>query len=206
MVFGIDDLLVGAGAIASAFGGKKKQVTQETQSGFQALPKEVQDLLLNSYLPKVQNTLDMPYQAIPMQRAENPAGDPFASKALWDLQNFSDAAGGYFTPLQAGSMAPNPASYQGAAGSKPAMPASNNAPAGGDLAAQWLSALSAPGNAGTRGTWAGNRYSGDIANALKVQIANGSLTMADINKALTSKGYGKTVTNPFDPSLWQGGF
>jgi hypothetical protein len=109
--------LLGAGALASAFGGSKKQTTSENLSGYKALPKEVQDLLIQQYLPKAQSTLNMPYQNIPMQRATNPEGDPFASQGLWDLQKFSDAAGGYFSPFTPGAPAGqvNMPSYQGAA-------------------------------------------------------------------------------------------
>lgn len=123
MAGGTAAILGGAGALASAFGGSKKQTTSENLSGYQALPKEVQDLLIEQYLPKAQATLDMPYQNIPMQRAQNPAGDPFASQALYDLQMFSDAAGGYFTPYnQGGNGTVDMASYQGAAGAGTAQP------------------------------------------------------------------------------------
>lgn len=142
MPIGTASALVGAGALASAFGGKKQQTTQQQQTGFQALPQEVQDLLLQQYLPKAQSTLNMPYQNIPMQRAVNPAGDPFASQGMWDLQKFSDAAGGLFTPFTKGQPngVVNAPSYQGAAGNVaaqggnaqpvPAMPGANPAASG----------------------------------------------------------------------------
>lgn len=35
---------------------------------------------------------------MPMKRAEDPSKNPFASRALWDLQGYSDEQGGLFTP------------------------------------------------------------------------------------------------------------
>lgn len=125
MPVGTATALVGAGALASAFGGSKKQVASENLQGYQALPKEVQDLLIQQYLPKAQATLNMPYQNIPMQRYDaNPQSDPFASQGLADLQKFSDAAGGYFTPYDPTGQANkvNMPSYQGAAGNVVAQP------------------------------------------------------------------------------------
>jgi len=190
-------ILGGVGALASAFGGKDKQTTSSRVDGFQALPKEVQDMLLESYLPKVQNILNMPYQAIPMQRAMNPAGDPFASKGMWDLQNFSDAAGGYFTPFSAGPTGGvNAASYAGAAGSQPqpAQNATGGAPTGNAVAAQYLAEIQK------------SPQTGGLAKQLQVMLANGSLTMEDLGRGLSSRGYMSKTFNAADPSLWQGGF
>ena len=86
----------GAGALASAFGGKKGQAP--AQQGFAALPKKVQDAYLETYLPAVLEQYEQPFQPIPMQRAVD-TGDPFQSQALLDLQQFSDDVGGLFTPL-----------------------------------------------------------------------------------------------------------
>jgi hypothetical protein len=110
MAIGTASAIAGAGALASAFGGSKKQKVQEQKTGFQAYPKEVQDYLLNTYLPRVQAEATQPYQAIPMRRAANPQNDPFASKGLYELQQFSDAQGGYFTPYTQGGEI-NQASY-----------------------------------------------------------------------------------------------
>lgn len=117
MSVGTGAAILGASALASAFGGKKSSTTQQSASGFESLPQPLQDLLMQQYLPKAQSTLNMPYQTVPMQRAQDPAGNPFASQGLWDLQKFSDAAGGLFTPYSGGANGQvNAGSYQGAAG------------------------------------------------------------------------------------------
>lgn len=168
---------MGAGALASAFGKDKKQVASENKTGYQALPKEIQDLLIQQYLPKAQSTLNMPYQNIPMQRYEgNPQTDPFASQGLADLQKFSDAAGGYFSPYSGGANGQvNAASYQGAAGSGSAQPMqapTNNGEvgSGNDLATanMWLD------------NYAGGGKAGETALMAKQLLQSGKLSPSDI--------------------------
>ena len=91
--------LAGAGMLASAFGNKNKGA-KPAQSGFNALPKAVQDAWLENYVPDVMSQYNAGYQGVPMSRVEAPT-DVFGSQALYDLQQFSDNVGGFFSPLQA---------------------------------------------------------------------------------------------------------
>lgn len=191
---GISAGLLGAGALASAFGGSKKQTTSENLSGYQALPKEVQDLLIEQYLPKAQATLNMPYQNIPMQRAQNPAGDPFASQALYDLQNFSDAAGGYFTPYnQGGNGTVNMASYQGAAGAGSAQPMQTPIPNGSLQSDEMLA------NQYLAGLPTGGGRMGGITDSINARMKGGQFTASDLAKAIKAGGY--KAGGQSDPNL-----
>jgi len=205
MPAGTAAVLTGAGALASAFGGSKKQTTSENLSGYQALPKEVQDLLIQQYLPKAQATLNMPYQNIPMQRYEgNPQSDPFASQGLADLQKFSDAAGGYFTPYNPNEMANkvSMASYQGAAGSGSAQPMQTPMPNGSFQSDEMLV------NQYLAGLPQGGGRAGDVGASLNRFITGGVIKPKDLAAALKSGGY--KAGSPSDPnigySLMKGGF
>lgn len=86
-----------AGVAGSIFGGKKTKA--QPTSGFATLPKPVQDAFLKTYLPDVLSQYDTPFQPIPMNRVSAPdPNDPFASRGLYDLQQYSDQIGGLFTP------------------------------------------------------------------------------------------------------------
>jgi len=89
--------LVGSTLLSGLFGGKSKTQTSQP-TGFNALPKAVQDAWLNVALPKITQTANRPYQSMPMQRVGAPK-DIFDSQALYDLQNYSDSMGGYFSPI-----------------------------------------------------------------------------------------------------------
>jgi hypothetical protein len=87
----IAGIVQGAGAVAGALGGGKSQQVQQTQSGFAALPKEVQDYLLKQQLPKIQAYGETPFATVPYRRAGAAELDPvFGSKALQDLQRLND--------------------------------------------------------------------------------------------------------------------
>lgn len=95
MVFG--EAMALASLAASAF-GKKKDKPATSESGFAAMPPEVQRIFLETYLPGAQKQFEKPYQAPPMKRVNRPSSI-FDSQGLYDLQQYSDAAGGLFTPL-----------------------------------------------------------------------------------------------------------
>lgn len=159
----LGSILSGVGALAGAFGGSKGGSPSETKQGFAALPKEVQDILLETYLPAVQAEYEMPYQAIPMQRAANPADDPFASQSLYDLQKFSDQIGGYFTPMQPYGQA-NPV---GGAGS------SYGLPGGGDGAAKKSGDVKVVGQSGLPGAPLNTGRYGINPSAGVLQLSDG---------------------------------
>lgn len=101
MVFGIGEALTIGGALISGLGGKKKaDVTSTPSGGFETLPEPVKNAYLNTYLPDVLKNYNKPRTPIPMARAQAPA-TPFDSQELWNLQQFSDAIGGYFSPKDA---------------------------------------------------------------------------------------------------------
>lgn len=84
-------ILSGVGAIAGAIGAAKgKKGEAPAQQGFAALPEKVQKAWMDTYLPEVLKLYQQPRATIPMERAPNPEGNPFASKALYDFQQYSD--------------------------------------------------------------------------------------------------------------------
>lgn len=100
---GIGGALSGVGAIAGAM-GKDKQAAQPV-SGYATLPKPVRDAYERVYLPGVLDYFDNPFYNIPMKRYENT--DPiFGSQALRDVQQWSDAVGGLFSPYKTGDEDP----------------------------------------------------------------------------------------------------
>lgn len=146
--------------------------------GFAALPKSVQDAWLNTYLPKAMAASQLPYQAIPMQRATNPANDPFASQALWDLQRYSDAKGGLFSPMMAGS---SPTAGAPAAAPSAASP---GAGMGGDpraqyLANQYLSAFTAPGQSALN----------PVYQMLSQKVGNNPAQLSAMGNVLSQQNY-----------------
>jgi hypothetical protein len=94
----LGSLLSIGGALIGGLAGKgKTEAASAPQGGFATLPKAVQDAYLNTYLPDVLKAYDAPRTPIPLARATEP-GSVFDSKALAELQQFSDAVGGYFSP------------------------------------------------------------------------------------------------------------
>ena len=91
-----------AAAIGGALGGllSGDKGAQETKTGILAAPKEVQDAILKIFLPALLAQFEAPRRNIPLTRAVDPATDPFASRALFELQQFSDLQpGGLFGNL-----------------------------------------------------------------------------------------------------------
>lgn len=105
--------LVGSTVLSGLFGGKGKSTTS-APTGFNALPKAVQDAWLNVALPKIMGMADRPYQSMPMQRVNAPSSI-YDSQGLYDLQKYSDSVGGFFNPLARpqGAQAPTPMQPQG---------------------------------------------------------------------------------------------
>jgi len=101
--------LTGAGLLGGLFGGKKG--VSSGASGFAAMPEAVQQAYLKTYLPAILQNYNAGYQSIPMQRVQAPSS-PFDSRAMYDLQQYSDALGGYFSPMggQGQQVNPNTAS------------------------------------------------------------------------------------------------
>lgn len=180
--------MMGASLASSALGamkGNKDATGGGSQSGFAALPKEVQDFLLQTYLPKVQNYANMPFQAAPMQRADTSGNDIFASQGLSDLQKFSDAAGGYFTPYSpmgakgnGGIQGALPSYGMGSANPNTAPTASNGTDPSA-LASQYLSQV----NGANRGSPYANQRG--ISNA----VSTGMYSLPQLGQALSSSGY-----------------
>lgn len=83
-----------AGAIAASKGQK---AAQPEQTGFNGMPDEVKKVFLQTYLPAVTANAAKPYIPPPMRRVNAPSS-PFDSQELYDLQKYSDATGGLFTP------------------------------------------------------------------------------------------------------------
>lgn len=178
----IGEFITGASLLASALGGSKDPA--QSQTGFNAYPQQVKDLLIEDYLPQLKEYMAGGYQAIPMKRAVNPAQDPFASQALWELQQYSDQLGGsgLFNNQQMPQQAPQ------------ADPSAGNAA----LAQQYLMGIS--GGSNPRGQWVTGGLSptlgGDVVNLINRGISGGQYSMADLGRELAAQGFGKTQFNP----------
>lgn len=86
------EALSAVGAVTSLFGGSKNKSQQPAVSGFAAKPQAAQDALLKTFLPAALEQYAKPREALPSMRAVDPATDPFASQALWELQQYRDRA------------------------------------------------------------------------------------------------------------------
>lgn len=94
----LGSILSGVGAIAGALGGSKGTKAQTTNV-WTEMPAAVKKSWLETYLPQVMDYNQLGFQPVPMKRAQAPSS-PFDSQALWELQQYSDQMGGYFSPLQ----------------------------------------------------------------------------------------------------------
>lgn len=103
------EILAGAGALSSILGGSKGKMQALPQSGYGALPEKVQDIWMDSFIPGVQDVFDAGPRMVPLQRAANPATDPFASRAAHNFQQYSDSVGGFFPRPAMRQQAPAPA-------------------------------------------------------------------------------------------------
>lgn len=87
----LGSILKGVGAVAGAFGGGKSQQTAQSISGFQSLPKEIQEYLTGDIFTRIQDYGQTPYPQVPYRRVDDREMDPiFGSRALRDLQNLRD--------------------------------------------------------------------------------------------------------------------
>lgn len=97
MGFGFGDLLSLGGTLLGGL-GQDEPKRAEQSTGFNALPKEVRDAWIKTFLPAAMAQFQQPYKAMPMKRYQ-PTGTAFDSAAMQDLQNYSDQMGGLFTPF-----------------------------------------------------------------------------------------------------------
>lgn len=84
---------MGSSLLGGLFGDDEPTAMPTQQTGFAALPPEVQKAYLNLYLPEVLNQFQGKYYGMPMGQA--PTG-PFSSQELQNLQRYSNAVGGIF--------------------------------------------------------------------------------------------------------------
>lgn len=83
--------LQAAGSIAGALGGGKSQETGRQISGFESLPREVQDYLTGSIFGRIKSYGETPFPTVPYRRADDREADPiFGSRAIRDLQALMD--------------------------------------------------------------------------------------------------------------------
>lgn len=108
-IFDNQDLLGSAGKLggllSSSLSGNPS-TPGSTTSGFAALPHEVQQAWLKTYLPAVLAQTSKAYQAPPLRRAPTNPG-MFDSQGLADLQKYSDQVGGLFGKTNSSPVAPN---------------------------------------------------------------------------------------------------
>lgn len=185
MAFGWDDALMIGGSLISGLGGKSKgEATSAVSGGFDALPDAVKTAYLNTYLPDVLKQYNTPREPIPLVRANEPT-TPFDSVELYNLQQFSDAVGGYFSPMgQSLQQTYNPQPAQQA-------PAANPQQGNIDLARQYMSMLSPiEGN--------GNSLSQMQVNAARQRMLGfDDARMADIGAMIAANGgLQKAVASP----------
>jgi hypothetical protein len=94
MLGSIAGILSGAGSIASAFGGGKKQtVTESSGAGYKDLPKFVKDYAEGDYWNRLMGMANRKFEGTPMRRLTVDDYDPiFGSKAFQYLQGETDRA------------------------------------------------------------------------------------------------------------------
>lgn len=95
MAVGTGTALLGSAAIgagSSLLGNKqaKKNAGGQPIDPYTFFP-EVKEAYKETVLPRAAEEFNQPYPAMPMARAVDPASDPFASRALYDLQMARDA-------------------------------------------------------------------------------------------------------------------
>lgn len=88
---GIGAILSGVGSIAGALGGGKSREVSQQKSGFETLPKEIQDYLLGDIFSRIKSYGSTPFPTVPYRRVDERETDPiFGSRALRDLQAYKD--------------------------------------------------------------------------------------------------------------------
>lgn len=169
-------LSIGAGLLGGLGGGKDTKSASAPQGGFETLPQPVKDAYLQTYLPDVLKDYAKPREPIPLGRATAPT-TPFDSQELYRLQQFSDAVGGYFSPMDKTLQEVyNPQPTQ-----VPTDPAAASA-ADGDYAAQFFASL--PSNAYTSSpTWGYN-----VGNAQQLFRGASKEDKAKIGKIIKDAG------------------
>lgn len=78
-----------AGAVVGGLTNKSK--SPSTVSGYDMAPAASRERYKDTILPKADALLSQKFPAAPKQRAVNPAIDPFASQAMYDLQMYRDS-------------------------------------------------------------------------------------------------------------------
>lgn len=87
----LSGILGGIGAITGALGGNKTESIPTQISGYQSLPKEIQDYLIESVFPRITAWGETPYPTVPLRRADAEDYDPvFGSKSRQYLQQYYD--------------------------------------------------------------------------------------------------------------------
>lgn len=89
MVFGLDDALAVA-SIGSSLLGSRGNKSAQPVSTLSLQAQALQDAYNNGYLPAATENFNRPYPSVPTKRASDPASDPFASQAMWELQQLRD--------------------------------------------------------------------------------------------------------------------
>lgn len=111
-----------ANLLDSLVGGSKQN--QNSVSGIAALPPEVQQAYIKTLLPAALKQFEKPFRPAPMQRVNAPS-TPFDSQAMYQLQQYSDAMGGMFTPTNQ-TPAQSPYATGNQYGLQPTAPAAPN--------------------------------------------------------------------------------
>lgn len=164
----LSEILTLAGPVLGAIGGGSKRKGQEPEKqGFAALPKQVQEAWLKTYLPRVLEYTQRGYHAPPMMRAANPQMQPGASQAVYQLQQYADRQ-----RVNTGQGMLNPAMQQ----PQPQQPA----PQAMDALRNAMMGRMQYGDRGRFGPGMGAALSNDADYALAYQLSQRNPNIADI--------------------------
>lgn len=86
---GMEAAVIGSAAIGALGNKANKQKNGGQVDPYTFFP-EVKDAIKTNVLPRAAELANTPYPALPMRRAIDPANDPFASRALFELQMAKD--------------------------------------------------------------------------------------------------------------------
>lgn len=87
----LGSILSGAGSLLGALGAGESQTTAQQISGFESLPKDIQDYLTGDIFTRIQTWGQTPFPQVPYRRVDDREMDPiFGSRVARDLQALRD--------------------------------------------------------------------------------------------------------------------
>jgi hypothetical protein len=181
--------ILGGISAVSGLLDKGGKVQSSPTSGYETYPKWLKDIFEKTAAPAIMESFNKPYEVLPMARYEADPNDPFTSKALLEMQAYSDASGGFFKPYASGQ----------------------NALGGSDAAAQQAAAQQAAAMQKMREemaaqAWLSQQMAQQMPNTRKMQQLQGVKNMSGLGEMLAAyeQGTGGKATRLDDLSAFTG--